>query len=159
MILPRRTPPEYLWLARPSAQRRDLSSARARATVFPFTLGTTQRTTAGGRGGGGGAGGGKSHGGVASVVAFQLTWPVEQPPDCKETVPAAPRSAENVPLKPPRLKLRLLIGSGEVGLKCAQVNPHDGVPGTSVIRKLITPVQPGVTVKQTDPRPPEWVPR
>jgi len=123
-------------------------------------FGTTQRTTAGGRGcgwgvGGGGDGAGRAgvttHGGVASVVAVQLTGPVVHPSEVTTTLPDAPRSVGNEPVKKvPALKLRLLIGSGVEGRKW----PHEKVqmfPGTSVIRKLITPVQPGVTVRHTAP--------
>jgi uncharacterized membrane protein YgcG len=50
----------------PAAHLRALRAAFAFATVFPFTFGTTQRTTAGGRtAGGGGAGGGDGGGGDA----------------------------------------------------------------------------------------------
>jgi hypothetical protein len=56
---------------RPSAQRLEARSRRARATVFRFTFGTAQRTGVDGRagcgagGGGGAAGGGAGGGGAA----------------------------------------------------------------------------------------------
>jgi hypothetical protein len=65
MIRPFFTLVEYARLMRPSAHRFAARSRRACATVFLFTFGTTQRTTAGGRttGGGGGCGSGGSGGG------------------------------------------------------------------------------------------------
>jgi hypothetical protein len=93
------------------------------------------------------------------VVAVQLTVPVEQTGNPAEmtVVPCAPRSLGNDPFKLPVLKLRFAIANGVGGRLCDQRNVQM-LPGMSVIRKLITPVQPGVTVRQTDPRPPECVP-
>jgi hypothetical protein len=69
MIFPRRTRPEYERVTRPSEQRRDVSSLRACATVFPFTFGTTQRVRVDGCLGPGNVGGNgePSHGGDAWV--------------------------------------------------------------------------------------------
>ena len=66
MTRPRLILAEYARLTRPSPHRFEARSRRACATVFFFTLGTTQRAWVGGRtagGGGGGGGGGGSGGG------------------------------------------------------------------------------------------------
>lgn len=164
MIRPFFTFGECLRRTAPSAQRRPTSNRRAAGTVFPFTLGTVQRCAAGGRGaggrggGGGGGAGGASQGGVASVVAFQLTGPAVHPWLETVIVPYAPRSAKNDPMSvPTSAKARLRIGSGVGYRRCAQMKVQL-FPGMFVIRKLITPVHPGVTAMQTEP-PPACVPR